>query len=266
MKTAYRNGLRNRYGGMMQAISGVHFNYSFPAKLWDAWAAAREWRGPVDAAAMSTGYFDLLRNYRRHGWLVLYLFGASPAVGRSFLDDSHSDLPLLDAATAYEPYATSLRMSDIGYRNRNQAGRLGVGQQPRALRARPARTRWRRATRRTRSSACAWMASIGSSTRTSCRSRTSTTASSGRSASCGRVRAPVARCCVPASNTWKCARSTSVAFDPVGVNQNKLRFMEAFLALCLLRLEPAHRAVGAGVARREPPARRAAWARARPHS
>ncbi len=83
MKTAYRNGLRNRYGGRMQAISGVHFNYSFPAKLWDAWAAAREWRGPVDAAAMSTGYFDLLRNYRRHGWLVLYLFGASPAVGRS---------------------------------------------------------------------------------------------------------------------------------------------------------------------------------------
>ena len=25
------------------------------------------------------------------------------------------------------------------------------------------------------------------------------------------------------------------AFDPVGVNQNKLRFLEAFLALCLLR-------------------------------
>jgi glutamate--cysteine ligase len=25
------------------------------------------------------------------------------------------------------------------------------------------------------------------------------------------------------------------AFDPVGVNQNKLRFLEAFLALCVLR-------------------------------
>jgi len=25
------------------------------------------------------------------------------------------------------------------------------------------------------------------------------------------------------------------AFDPVGVNQNKLRFLEAFLAMCLLR-------------------------------
>src|SRR5207237_610382 len=28
------------------------------------------------------------------------------------------------------------------------------------------------------------------------------------------------------------------AFDPVGVNQNKLRFLEAFLALCLLKESP----------------------------
>ncbi len=38
-----------------------------------------------------------------------------PASGRE-----HS-LPDFTADTAYEPYATSLRMSDIGYRNRNQA-------------------------------------------------------------------------------------------------------------------------------------------------
>ena len=37
MKTVYRNGLGVRYGRMMQAISGVHFNYSFPERLWDAW-------------------------------------------------------------------------------------------------------------------------------------------------------------------------------------------------------------------------------------
>src|SRR5262249_41490405 len=28
------------------------------------------------------------------------------------------------------------------------------------------------------------------------------------------------------------------AFDPVGVNQNKLRFLEAFLALCLMKVSP----------------------------
>ncbi len=31
------------------------------------------------------------------------------------------------------------------------------------------------------------------------------------------------------------------AFDPVGVNQNKLRFLEAFLALCLLKDSSADR-------------------------
>ena len=44
MKTIYRNGLGLRYGRMMQAISGVHFNYSFPLPFWEAYAAAREAR------------------------------------------------------------------------------------------------------------------------------------------------------------------------------------------------------------------------------
>src|SRR5687768_1611137 len=34
MKHVYRVGLGLRYGRMMQAISGVHFNYSFPDRLW----------------------------------------------------------------------------------------------------------------------------------------------------------------------------------------------------------------------------------------
>src|SRR5215471_5180578 len=44
MKTVYRNGLGLRYGRMMQAISGVHFNYSFPARFWEAFATVREAR------------------------------------------------------------------------------------------------------------------------------------------------------------------------------------------------------------------------------
>ena len=80
---------------------------------------------------ISERYFDLLRNYRRHGWLVLYLFGVSPVVCKSFLRGRNVTLPRLSQDTSYEPYATSLRMSDLGYRNRNQAGLVGVGQQPR---------------------------------------------------------------------------------------------------------------------------------------
>jgi glutamate--cysteine ligase len=237
MKTAYRNGLRNRYGGMMQAISGVHFNYSFPQRLWEAWAGAREWRGPLDASCQSTGYFDLLRNYRRHGWLVLYLFGASPAVGRSFLNDAHADLPALDPLTAYEPFATSLRMSDIGYRNRNQADvsvsvnslehyvrdlrhamqtrhppyeKLGVrvGDEYRQLNAN--------------------ILQIENEYYSFIRPKRVTRP--GESPSAALLRAGVEYVEVRALDVS--------AFDPVGLNQNKLRFMEAFMALCLLRSSP----------------------------
>ena len=63
----------------------------------------------------------MLRNYRRFGWLVLYLFGTSPAVSKSFFAGRAIELASLDRDTVYEPYGTSLRMSDIGYRNKNQA-------------------------------------------------------------------------------------------------------------------------------------------------
>ena len=84
MKSVYRKGLGLRYGRMMQAISGVHYNYSFPAHFWPVLADALESRqGGQDF--ISEQYFALLRNYRRHGWIVLYLFGVSPAVCTSFL-------------------------------------------------------------------------------------------------------------------------------------------------------------------------------------
>src|SRR5215475_1614455 len=62
MKNVYRRGLSLRYGRMMQAISGVHFNYSFPLPFWEAYAAAGGARAH-DAQFVSACYFDLLRNY-----------------------------------------------------------------------------------------------------------------------------------------------------------------------------------------------------------
>jgi glutamate--cysteine ligase len=67
----------------------------------------------------------LVRNYRRCAWLVTYLFGASPALSKSFRPEGHELLTELDAATWYSPFATSLRMSDLGYRNKTQ-GRLSI--------------------------------------------------------------------------------------------------------------------------------------------
>src|SRR5246500_1759783 len=70
MKNIYRRGLGLRYGRMMQAISGVHFNYSFPLPFWEVYADIIQSRDH-GARFVSASYFDLLRNYRRFGWIVL---------------------------------------------------------------------------------------------------------------------------------------------------------------------------------------------------
>ncbi|MCB1653029.1 MAG: glutamate--cysteine ligase, partial [Pseudomonadales bacterium] len=64
----------------------------------------------------------LIRNFRRYSWLLMYLFGASPALDAAFLRGRPHDLQQLDADTLYLPYATSLRMSDLGYQSNAQAG------------------------------------------------------------------------------------------------------------------------------------------------
>jgi len=120
MKHIYRLGLGYRYGRVMQTISGVHFNYSLPERFWSVFREVEGWRGE-ERAFRDQMYFGLLRNFRRFGWIVLYLFGASPAVCKSFLGGRDPGLPEFDAATCYGPHATSLRMSDLGYRNTNQA-------------------------------------------------------------------------------------------------------------------------------------------------
>ena len=120
MKHIYRLGLGYRYGRVMQTISGVHFNYSLPERFWQVLREVEDWQGG-EQEFRDRMYFGLLRNFRRFGWIVLYLFGASPAVCKSFLGGRDVGLPEFDAATVYGPHATSLRMSDLGYRNTNQA-------------------------------------------------------------------------------------------------------------------------------------------------
>ncbi len=119
MKHVYRLGLGHRYGRMMQVIAGVHFNHSVPEALWPALQDLAGDRRPLQAF-VSEGYFGLIRNLLRVGWIVPYLFGAAPAVCKSFLDGKPADLTAFDANTVYAPHGTSLRMSDIGYQNRQE--------------------------------------------------------------------------------------------------------------------------------------------------
>ena len=124
MKTVYRRGLGHRYGRPMQAIAGVHFNYSLPEEFWLAYRDCEQRRESL-LAFRSAELMGLVRNYRRCAWLVTYLFGASPALCKSFRPQGHELLTEFDRATWYAPFATSLRMSDLGYRNKNQ-GRLSI--------------------------------------------------------------------------------------------------------------------------------------------
>lgn len=123
MKTLYRVGLKNRYGSMMQAIAGVHFNFSLPQAFWGKWLPATN-AGNADQDAVSAAYFAQIRNYRRFCWLIPYLYGASPALCGSFIQGKQSSLPFerLPSGAYFLPYATSLRMSDLGYTNKAQSG------------------------------------------------------------------------------------------------------------------------------------------------
>ena len=120
MKTVYRRGLGYRYGRHMQLIAGVHFNYSPPPGFWSVY---REIIGDSgsDDAFRSAQYMGLVRNFRRVGWLLLYLFGASPALCKTFTRGDGPPMKSLNDYTWYQPYGTSLRMSDLGYNNKNQA-------------------------------------------------------------------------------------------------------------------------------------------------
>ncbi len=231
MKTIYRVGLGLRYGRVMQAISGVHFNYSFPPQFW---AVLADVLGRHDAGQdfISEIYFALLRNYRRYGWIVHYLFGVSPAVCRSFVAGrSDHGLEDLGRGTLYGPYATSLRMSDLGYRNKSQADvaisvnsladyvrdltaaistpspefeRLGV----------EVNGEWRQLNANRLQIENEYYAFI----------RPKRVARSGERPTKALKRAGV---------EYVEMRSLDVsALDPVGVNQNKLRFLEAFAAFC----------------------------------
>lgn len=116
-KHVYRLGLAERYGKPMQCIAGIHYNFSVPDETWDVLGI----QGPSLQDKRSNGYLALIRNFMRHSWLLMYLFGASPAVSRQFLAGVDHTLDTLDNDTLYLPWATSLRMSDIGYQNKAQS-------------------------------------------------------------------------------------------------------------------------------------------------
>jgi len=187
---------------------------------------------------VSDRYFALLRNYRRYGWLVLYLFGNSPVLCSSFLAGREHTLKELMPGTLYEPFATSLRMSDLGYRNKNQDGvQIPVNSLAEYMRdlsraiaiphpeyerigvkvSGPKGVEYKQLNANLLQIENEYYSFI----------RPKRVIRSGERPTQALARAGVQYVEVRALDVS--------AFDPVGVNQNKLRFVEAFLALCVLK-------------------------------
>lgn len=132
LKHVYRQGLGVRYGRIMQSIAGIHYNFSLPDAFWSDYqkrlARDQAHSGGADRSKESESlqdfksayYFSLIRNFRRYSWLLHYLFGASPVLDKSFLNGRDHALERFSDNTFGMPYATSLRMSDLGYQNSAQ--------------------------------------------------------------------------------------------------------------------------------------------------
>ena len=121
MKEVYRLGLGHRYGRKMQTIAGIHFNYSLPDAMWNV--LRRQDQSTLALQDYKTeGYFAIIRNFRRWLWLLLYLMGSAPAVCRSFVQGREHELEELakDNHTLCAPFGTSLRMGDLGYQSNAQ--------------------------------------------------------------------------------------------------------------------------------------------------
>jgi len=119
LKHIYRRGLGYRYGRAMQTIAGIHYNFSLSNAFWQRYHHHLQ-SGSSLQTFISEQYLGLIRNCLRFGWLLPLLFGASPAVLSCFFTGEKPDLQPWGKDSLIGPYATSLRLSDLGYHNKIQ--------------------------------------------------------------------------------------------------------------------------------------------------
>ena len=123
MKHVYRIGLEQRYGRLMQTIAGIHYNFSLSDAFW-----LRYQTDLNDSQSLTdfktAKYFHLIRNFQRHAWLLVFLFGASPAICKTFVRGREHQLEELDNGDLGMPFGTCLRMGDLGYQSDAQSDLL----------------------------------------------------------------------------------------------------------------------------------------------
>ena len=99
----YREGLAEKYGKKLQAISGIHYNMELGKDLVTALFQASSHHSLKDFK--NDLYLKLARNFLRFRWILTYLYGAAPLAEAGFYSQ---DVP--------QPIR-SFRNSDYGYVN-----------------------------------------------------------------------------------------------------------------------------------------------------
>ena len=114
LKNIYRKGLRVRYGSIMQCVAGIHYNFSIDDN------SLRLFNKDLNKKIKSDIYLGLIRNFKRNFWFLLYFFGASPIFDKSFVSGRNHSIKNTNKSDLYDEYATSLRMSEVGYQSYHQ--------------------------------------------------------------------------------------------------------------------------------------------------
>jgi glutamate--cysteine ligase len=119
MKKVYRQGLTNRYGGTMQMIAGIHYNFSVNHQFFHVLKDLEQSKETLPNY-INQKYMGLVRNFLRYAWVLPYLLGASPVCANTSVIADVDFLKPLAKDSMYGPYATSLRLSELGYHNKGQ--------------------------------------------------------------------------------------------------------------------------------------------------
>lgn len=81
----YRVGLAERYGKLLQSMSGIHYNFELGKDLTQQLFAVS---GYDDLTSFKNAlYLKLAQNFLRYRWLFTYLYGASSLAEKGFLTD-----------------------------------------------------------------------------------------------------------------------------------------------------------------------------------
>ena len=99
----YRVGLGQRYGKLLQSMSGIHYNFELGKDLTQTLFEASGYENLV--TFKNDLYLKLAQNFLYYRWLLTYLYGASPLAERGFFKNPPS-YPV-----------RSLRNSSYGYVN-----------------------------------------------------------------------------------------------------------------------------------------------------